>query len=131
MSLIFIKFFHYDYHVSKSTRILYFLIPLGILFVIWYDHYYNFFEHNKTFLNWIGLAVFIFSIYIYLNTRERHYPHLVYRTSEHIIWAICIIYAILFIDTKYWWAKLSLLKLILFTGLLLSIVTIPINNSKK
>ena len=118
------KLFDYDVRVNRSNRILYFLLPVALIVLLFYNNYHEAFlsPSVKRIITLLGLFVFIFSFYIYFHTQKQAYPHNVYNTSVYIIWAITIIFCLIYLYDDEVLVKASLLKLILFIGLLISLV---------
>ncbi len=120
--------FGYDKKIRLSDRYLYFLLPIALVIVLIYENYQHLFvsESTKKILQWSTIFMFILGIVLYFRTKPNYYPHYVYRTSIRIIWCIMIITLIVFWNDPDKIYYMGVLKIILFVGLLISIIKIKI-----
>ena len=118
------KLFDYDIRVTRSKKILYFLLPLGLFIIFLYDNYHHIFitPTAKEGIKLLTAFSFILSFYIYFSTKKNTYIHHVYDTSIYIIWAIIVLFCLIFIYDNEMIVKMGLLKLVLFSGLLISLI---------
>ena len=119
-----IKLFEYDERVTHSKKILYFLLPFALVIVLIYDNYQHIFLSPavKDAIKFIALATLIFSIYIYFSRKSEAYEYRVYSTSIYIIWAMMIIFGLIFIYDNEMLVKLGIFKIVLYGGLVLSLL---------
>ncbi|XWV26489.1 putative orfan [Tupanvirus soda lake] len=122
--IVLMELFQYNQRITKSRKIMYYLLPIALVLIILYETFHEKFmcETNKKILRWMTVILFIVGIYIYLHTRKEYYPHLVYQTSIHVIWAIIIVFFIVYLGDPLIFDKIGIFKLILFTGLMLSLI---------
>lgn len=119
-----IKLFDYDKRVTKSKKVLYFLFPFALIVILIYDQYHKIFisDFAKQVIKLTALATFFFSFYIYLTRKSQSYSYQVYSTSVYIIWSILIIFGLIFIYDSEMLVKAGLMKLILYGGLMISLI---------
>jgi hypothetical protein len=117
--------FEYDKKL-KSDKYLYFLLPLALVIVLLYENYRHLFicPSTKKFLKWTTIFIFALSIYLYFRTKGNTYHNYVYRTSMRIIWCIILITLIVFWGDPEKMYDMGILKIILFVGLLLCLISI-------
>lgn len=119
-----IKLFEYDEITTRSRKVLYLLFPLALIIILLYDNYHQYFltPMAKEIIKWLALFAFLFSFYVYFITRSDKYFHHVYDTSVYIIWALLIVFALIFIYDNEMLVKLGIFKMILYAGLAISLL---------
>lgn len=119
-----IKLFHYDERVTHSKKVLYFLLPVALIIIILYDNYHTVFLNPliKNAIKLIAFLTFILSFYIYFTTRSQTYEYRVYSTSIYVIWALLIIFGLILIYDEEMLVKLGLFKMVLYAGLIISLI---------
>ena len=112
--------YDYDTTTTFTVPIFYILWPLSIILVAINHHYKNtYYSTHKSFTKYIFIFLMMVSILILIFTNDKYYSHAVYRDSVYIIWTIIIFYFLLIPADREFLDGLSIIKFILFVGLIL------------